>query len=700
MEHLSGLSVSFREFVPRLGLLNGSLEGYGYQGAFEPGTNFLQLKGASWLGRRWTATGGDFTASTSPIELPFTNLYFPEISARGFRVESSREESQYTFFAGRETLLSGPRVPYRLAAPQSVLGASALRRVGQHWQFGGRLLRLWSSAKSIEDNPYLFPPDRRLLSSNTAAAQALYTRNALKIYGEASASSVSRLDRQPGPSPASAVAAISWDTTALTVRANYANLGPSYLPVVGYYAGDRRGPFGEVRFRPWKAIELFASASRYANNLGHRADVPELQSTSESVGASALLPFRINVTGQVSFVALTARNSPSEEARDSRNRQITTSLSRPFGRHTLRVTARDMQLAWLGIGNRQRSVEIEDHFSYRRFTIAGAVRAQGIVGPEHRNSIFARGSGQARFGRLTAHAFFEGGKDLVNESVFAIETLRTTTAGASLAITKTLNLTGDVFRYTLVNDINLENAFVLGSRGIGVATTLAGLNRWNFYFRMAKTFSWGGPLGDGGLDRYVLTQIPLAGIVEGFVGVQYREGVRFSAGIPVRLDESRTVFTGEDGRFHFSDVPEGPHKVGIAWKELPAEYDAVPGEGSVVVQPRRVARADLGVFPLTRLTGAVKGPDGSPVEDILIRLLPTDRYTTTDSDGAFSFENLREGDYELEVDSSTLPQHAAATTPMRVPVSVHAGRTLTPVEFRFEIRRPEKPVRKVFAKTT
>lgn len=444
---------------------------------------------------------------------------------------------------------------------------------------------------------------------------------------------------------------------------------------------------------------MFASASRYANNLDRRADVPELRSASQSVGASALLPFRISATGQVSFVALTARNSPSEEARDSRNRQIAASLSRPFGHHTLRVTARDMKLAWTGAGNRQRSVEIEDHFSYRRFTIAGAVRAQSIVGAEHRNSIFARGSGQARFGRLTAHAFFEGGKDLVNESVFAIETLRTTTAGASLAITKTLNLTGDVFRYTLVNDVNLENAFVLGGRGIGVATTLAGLNRWNFYFRIAKTFSWGGPLGDGGLDRYVLAQIPLAGSVEGFVGVQYREGVRFTAGIPVSLDESRTVCTGEDGRFRFSDVPEGPHKVSIAWKELPAEYDVATGEGAVVVQPRRVARTDLGVFPLTRLAGAVRGPDSSPAENILIRLLPTDRYTTTDAGGAFSFENLREGDYELEIDRATLPEHAVLTTPLRVPVSVHAGRELAPAGFRFEIRKPEKPVRKVFAKT-
>ena len=698
LQDISGLSASFRDFIPHLGLLSGSLEGYGQQGSFEPGSNFLELKGVPWLGSRWTLTGGDFRTEPSAFDLPFTNLYYPEISARGFRIEASGKDARYSLFAGQETLLSGPRVPYRLAAPQSIAGAMGQRTIG-HFQFGVRLLRLWSSTKSIDENSYLFTPDRRLLSVNTATLQSMYSWKSLKIYAEAGTSAVQSAGTGDASGRMSALAAVSWETPALTVRANYALLGPSYLPIVGYYAGDRRGPFGELRYRFGRRLEFYGSGNRYENNLGHRDDVPTLRTSMVTGGASSTLPAKFTVSAQVSLIGLTTSVANPKSLSDSRNRQLSASLAKPLGRHTLRLTGRDLKLGWLERVDRQRSLEAEDYFSYNRFTLGAAVRAQALGGSTHQNTVFVRGSAQARFGRLTAYTFFEGGKDLVNQSVFSVNTLKTTTAGATFAVTRSWNLSTDVFRYSLNSEANPANAFVLGSSGIGVSTALVGMNTWNVYFRVTKTFQWGAPFEAGGLDRYAMDQLRLTGAIEGFVFAGFLDGARPVAGIPVSLDRTRIAHTDAEGRYRFAEVPEGARSIAIAVQELPAEFDAGPPADAVVIRPGRVARVDLTVFPLTRLTGAVSGPAGANLENVLVRLLPTARYTTTDSKGNFVFENLREGGYELTVDAATLPKHAVITSASRVPVAARCGQPVPPVEFHFEISREEKPVRKVFERT-
>lgn len=46
--------------LPGIGLLSGNLEGYGAQNRFQSGTNFLELRGAPWMGQHWTIEAGDF----------------------------------------------------------------------------------------------------------------------------------------------------------------------------------------------------------------------------------------------------------------------------------------------------------------------------------------------------------------------------------------------------------------------------------------------------------------------------------------------------------------------------------------------------------------------------------------------------------------------------------------------------------------
>jgi len=169
-----------------------------------------------------------------------------------------------------------------------------------------------------------------------------------------------------------------------------------------------------------------------------------------------------------------------------------------------------------------------------------------------------------------------------------------------------------------------------------------------------------------------------------------------AAGIPVSIDGARTVLTDSSGRFQFSAVPEGPHHVMLWRRELPAEYDAGDAaDAMVTIEPRHTAKVELDVFPLAELHGMIRAPQGVSTEALIVRLLPGERYTTPDADGNFAFFNVREGDYEVVLDSGSLPQYSEMKTPARKPAAVRIGAETPPLEFGFEVRPPERPVRRI-----
>lgn len=184
---ITGAVVHLQEFLPGLGFLSCDLEGYGSQNRFAAGENFLELRGAPWMGLYWTLTGGDFYTPATLVEFPFNNIFNPDIEGRGFKVQAAHGGTQYTFFLGDQTLTAGTRVSYRLVTPQTVTGASVTRKVTAHLQSGVRAMQFSTSPQAILDNPYLFPPGRTLALVRTLAWQSLYTPvERLKVYTEIS----------------------------------------------------------------------------------------------------------------------------------------------------------------------------------------------------------------------------------------------------------------------------------------------------------------------------------------------------------------------------------------------------------------------------------------------------------------------------------------------------------------------------------
>lgn len=695
LEDSTGVAIAYRQFLSGIGELSVTVQNYGSHSGFQSGENVLQLKGVSTLGRHWDFSGGDLRIQTRRIENPFSNIFMPEITARGFEIDSSGSGKAFSIFGGLETLQQGPRLPYRVRAPQNVLGATFQQQFDK-FQVGVRFARFTSTDAGSSELTFAIP-QAQYQSVNTLTGQLLYNfTEHLKFYGETTFSgSRAPTTATPLGSPVSTVIGPVWESSRFSIRANYVYLTSAYFPMVGYFGGDRKGPYVEGHYRPTDRIDLFASANQYANNLDGSQSVDTFNSYGWSGGVSLQLPRQFSANAQLSLLNLTTRSASDHSNTSSNNRFLNLSVSRPFRRHNLRLALLDLQLDSDAQRQHQRSLEFEDAMSWRVISFAGAVRFQNDHSTESKNSIFFRGSVQANYRRVSAYANVEKGNDLVSKSVFTTNSFSSTSVGASIPLIHGWSLQADAFRNQLITTLNPESIFLLGNQGIGVPTQLNGLNQWSVYFRINKHFQWGTPVS-GDLEGYTLRNNPLVGVVEGFVFEQQLEGAHPAVGIPVTVDDGRSTLTDSNGHYRIVDVPEGRHLVQLSKRELPADFEpAERGSQQVTVTPRSISRIELSVRRLTQITGRVIVPPDVPPENVIIRLSPSDRYTTPDTDGSFSFYNLREGDYEVVVDTNTVPEGTVLASNSSVSVKARVGTQLDHVEFEIKLKTIEKPVMKI-----
>jgi hypothetical protein len=533
-------------------------------------------------------------------------------------------------------------------------------------------------------------------TSEIFSVQSLYTiQKHLKLYSEASSSFLGANDNGAARRQESILFGPVWESTLLTVQANYVSQTAAYLPIYGYLVGDRRGPYADVHFRPRPGIDVHGSASEYTNNLAGDNQVPTLHSGADGSGISVALPWRLTASADLSLARLRAdNNDASTGVSPNSARQLTFGVARPFGRQTLRLSWLDID-AKIGNGaQRQQGAEVEDIIQWRRFTFGGAVRLQRETEQSATNSLFFRASAQVNLRRLSAYFQLQQGADLASQTLLATNAFSSTVFGLSAPLVQGWQVQVEAFRNQLTTTLNPASIFALQNQGASIPTTLAGFNQWSVFVKIGKHFRWGAaPQGSQG----VFAQIPLLGSVEGFITESAIGETRRVGGVPVSLDDSRSTVTDDNGHYRFSNVPEGLHTVKLALQELPAELQ--PGANDSVqtrVQPRAVARTDFTVRHLTAMTGKVDVPKGISAESVILRLLGTGRYTTPDPDGAFGFYNLPEGDYEIAVDPDSLPENCRLTSAASQHIAVRLDKVLPPVEFTVIEYAPEKPVRTLF----
>lgn len=689
---LTGLGVHARYVTDKAGTLTVHSEGYALSGSARLGNNSVQWELPQWRGRQWKLTAGDFDLSSSVLERPFYNVFYPNLLASGARIEATGRRITYQVFAGQGLAYDGPRIPLRLAVPQTILGGGIRTSLAKNLQIGLRVLHIRNSLGKLRDSPF----ERNALGldrSTNATAQILYTpRESLKLFAEFTQSLPGYVQTPASPERTNSfVAGLTYQKPRATVRLNYVNQSRIDLPLLQTRTGDRRGPFAEASVRPLQGLELFASASMYESSSRNPDGQPAIRATSTSGGFHSRLPARFDLSGTITQVRATT--NPYE----SRQRQMAIVLSRPIGRSTIRLWARELQLRDASLPSRQRSWEVENTYVWRNVVAGGALRLQQMNGMGTRTTAFGRGQLQVRLRTLTFYQNMEYGRDLANQTLFAANRFQTAAAGINWRPHRDWAVDAEIFRNRLVTTLNPLQEFVLNGAGVGTPVVLPGFRQWTVFARVSRSFGFGSALSATQANRIHRRdgEALLTGSIEGFVreapGETATQGV---AGIAVQLDEDRIVYTDRNGRYRFPDVADGTHAVRLAPRELPAEYDAASERELTVVRAGRASRLDLLVLPLSSMRGHVATEAGDPVAGAIVRLRPGETATQTADNGDFQFYNLRQGEYEVSVDPRSLPpRHTLLETePLRR--AIRPGWEAEPAQFRIRVEaQRSKPIR-------
>ncbi len=691
-----GTAASFTRFFPRHGLLELRLEPLIDRGGFLVGENYFRWRGLPWAGRHWDFSLGDFRVSTALQRAPFTNIVQPDFFLRGVRVTARTSKWSSSVYGGLETLSQGQRVPYRNRVPQHAIGADTAGQLGQRLEVGFRYLHLQTGNQSLSDEKVFFPINRRFTAADTLTAQSnVKIFSALRWYTETGWSSARSSEfTSDQVSQGSFLTGPSFQSSRAIFHANYVRQGLGYLPVLGYYLGDRRGPSADGVLRLWR-FDLSGSWGQLRNNLERNPSVPSFFSRQASGGLSIRLPYRFALSGSASKINLESRTG-NESPLLNKNRQINFSLSRPLFQHSLRATAQQIDTSSQGAVQRLRFAEIEDTFHWSRYSIGGAARWQHLASDQRRDSLFFRGSFQTQFRSLTAYGYLENGQDLANSTLFAKDVFSTSVVGLSWSAPRAVTFQFEAFRNNLNSKLNPSSIFVLSGQGVPIDSTLSRYGNWSVYARVSYDIGWGDPLitdGNGEIQK----QVPLVGTVAGVVKLRTMTGTFGAPGVAIRLDSARSAATDTYGYFAIGDVPEGTHDVSVDLDRLPANYD-VGAETSftAVIRPDQVTRTEFTLVPVQSITGSVQSASGEVPEGIEIRLLPIGRVTTTDKAGRFGFFDLPEGDYVVQLSGSDLPENARIISDDKYPIAVRYRTNNAPLEFIYEIvQPPPKPLRKV-----
>jgi len=695
----TGAAISFQYYFDKHGQLSGQIEDYVDTARFRTAANYLSWSRIPWHGYRWNLTGGDFRIALQPSDQQIGNLYFPELRLRGVQVEAVSGATTWSVFSGGLEILQGARLPFFVRAPQTITGATAVWKRGETIQIQSSLLHIATAAERLAEQPNLLPEGRTFASSLQGRVHATWRpRNQLRVSSELALHSARALGAQPIPSsPWSTSVSAEWAGPRLTLRGNYLRQGAAYLPLAGYFVGDRKGPFGEIRFKAHRRVDIYATGAFTESNVDRNPAVSTMRASSASAGISMELPLRLQLNAQASTIDFSSLLPGAAHSESSKNRLSSVSLGRSFQRHTVRFGYRDLDFRSSRGPTRQRSAEIEEMVSFRRWTAGAAMRFDASSSDIHRNSLYFRGNLQANLGRISAYAYGETGRDLANQSVFITNQMRSTGAGLSAPLGRQWTLTAELMRTSMNSSLNEQTAFLLAANGAPISMAFPGMNRWNVLVRVSKSFHWGGAGPQSSFPGRSTDQLyPVMGAIEGFVREVDADDATPVASVPVQLDNNRTELTDQDGRFRFTDVAQGAHSVQLTPRQLPAEFDPTSAkELKVAVQARRTTRADLSLVRLGSLSGKIVAPSGTPLDDVIVRIAGSRRYTSPDADGNFTIYNLPQGRYQVTLDAGTLPADHKITTAGSVTVTLKTGEPHDVILFGIARVEVIKPVRRI-----
>jgi len=162
----------------------------------------------------------------------------------------------------------------------------------------------------------------------------------------------------------------------------------------------------------------------------------------------------------------------------------------------------------------------------------------------------------------------------------------------------------------------------------------------------------------------------------------FNAGEQGLAGIRVQLDDDQIAVTDQRGRYKFSDVSSGQHRVFLSLPQFGQPIRmTTKNEAHIDLIRERVALVDFGIVDFARLMGNIfndlrldgkRQPDSKGLPEVHLTLDDGQRRRTITAQGTGEYEvdDVPPGDYMLTVDRETLPpDYALATDTFPVHIS-------------------------------
>ena len=150
----------------------------------------------------------------------------------------------------------------------------------------------------------------------------------------------------------------------------------------------------------------------------------------------------------------------------------------------------------------------------------------------------------------------------------------------------------------------------------------------------------------GTISGTVFQDLHLAGVLQA--------GMPPMAGVEVVLDGARRATTDATGRYSFSRVPFGPHRLQVAYRAERPFYFTTQSDVTAEID----TAVNFGIaFSRARLIGHILNDAGSPVLGVKVEVAGAERtYSAeTDASGTFTIADLEAGTFRAEINPESLP---------------------------------------------
>jgi len=715
---LGGLRLDLRQLLPQGGMLAISSDTV-YDGSQALlGKNTIELRDLPLGNTRTSVGAGTLLVPLDSLDLHFTNLIPPSNILLGAQARVVDAPLTLSLVAGRSMFYYGPGIPFLRAVPDKVAALTALYQPNKKWKLEGRAVL----TDANEPIPFL-----GISAAEAAIRTPRYSQGLLfdtqyqwrpGFYWLGEAGVTHSTPQRGAEALAASGTSASFFGGPYILRkryhfeADYVREGINYYPLTNQLNGDRQGFYVGGDYRLTERLSIFGGISDSHNNVENNPFRPTISGTDGSLGTSWGLPKNFTVSFSDSYSSLRSAGAGVNQQTIARSYFL--QATRPVRSWLFSYRLQHQGFSspnGLGFsGNSLTSHEFETLHNLHRFgSVNGLIRIQDTTGnAQHGKTLFGQLGGTLALGsRLSLYGRGELGRDLSNETLFSLNTIKTAEAGLQLRLPLKSALNVRYFSNSLRTTPNQGNLFFASSVAGAAVTPIFNLAHSIFLVEISKSFNWGrGELPPAGVPSEELSRyIPTYGIVEGYVYDDRNGNGQRDAdeeGLPyvtIVLDD-RSVQTDRNGHFEFERVSTGTHRLQVPEYKVPANYSLPPKtEWTVEVRQNMVTPVGVPLQVLASLRGRAELYDLQgqriPLANLRVVLTPGGLATLTDADGTYSFDNLKPGTYDVAADLGPLSAKVKFQSPNTYHLRIISGRDVSNVNFTLQEVTSERPIERV-----